>query len=99
MPKMLRHKETGEIWPYNGDLARHEDVEIFDNPDPQFQQAIAADKTVGDLEAKPATKKKAPVKKKSAPKPKSEPEAAQPDVAGEAELPDDVLDGLSLDDD
>lgn len=41
MTTMLRHKVTGEIWCYNRDLARHEDVEPFESVDPQFAAAAA----------------------------------------------------------
>lgn len=51
MPKMLRHVKTGEVWPMNPNLARHPDVEVFDQPDPQFAAAVAANKdvTLGEL--------------------------------------------------
>lgn len=51
MPKMLRHVKTGEIWPMNPNMARHPDVEIFDQVDPQFEAAMADDSgaTLGDV--------------------------------------------------
>ena len=51
MPKMLRHVKTGEIWPMNPNMARHPDVEVFDQPDKQFAAATAEDPeaTLGDV--------------------------------------------------
>lgn len=49
MAKMLRHVKTGEIWPMNPSLSRHPDVEIFDQPDPQFAAAAEENATIGDL--------------------------------------------------
>ena len=94
MPKMLRHVETGEIWPYNTNLARHDKVEVFDQPDPQFAAAAADDgATVGDLVQAEVV---APEKSKKR-KPKPEPAPAEP--APEADEDVDPLEGLDLPDD
>lgn len=57
MPTMLRHKETGEVWPYNRNLAMHGDVEPFDTPDPQFAAAAKAGATLGDVQEAAAEEK------------------------------------------
>lgn len=51
MAQMLRHVKTGEVWPFNPDMARHPDVEIFNQVDPQFAEALRgnADATLGDV--------------------------------------------------
>lgn len=105
MPRMLRHTVTGEIWPYNPDLARHDDVETYDEPDPQFAEAIEG-RTVGDLAAKAAVEEKTPprpvpTKKKAAPKKttKSAVAAAEPEPTPEPEEEDDPLEGLDLPED
>jgi len=50
MPKMLRHLETGEVFPMNPNLAMHEKMVPFDPVDEQFyieahrlQQEVEAD--------------------------------------------------------
>lgn len=57
MPKMLRHKVTGEVWPMNPDMARSDTMEVFEEPDPQFAEAK-------EEAPKPAPKRKAAPKKK-----------------------------------
>lgn len=92
MPKMCKHRTTGEVYPYNVDLARHADIEVVDEPDPQFAAAAQAnpEATIGDLqeqaqveepvvEPEPAPKKPAPKKKAQAkrkPPAKSKPASA-----------------------
>ena len=39
MPKMCVHTGSGDRWPFNVDLARHPDIIIVDEPDPQFSAA------------------------------------------------------------
>ena len=97
MPKMLRHTTTGEIWPFNVDLARHEDVEVVDHPDEQFRQAVDSGKTIGDLQedADPeqeASKPKAKAKAKRKPKAKAAAPNPDPELGD-----DDPLAGLELD--
>jgi hypothetical protein len=53
MPQMLVHAVTGERYPYNTDLARHADMQLVNEPDPQFAAAAAVDAPA------PAVRKKA----------------------------------------
>ena len=64
MPTMLKHQFTGEIYPYNPNMAKHPDMKPFDQPDPQFAAQVAADKADADAEAIKVAKKKAAAEKR-----------------------------------
>lgn len=71
MPKYLRSKsDPNYILPFNGDMAKCDNVEIVDSPDPQFD---AEAKAAADAEAIAAAKAKA------TPKAKVETSAAEPE--------------------
>ena len=70
MPTMLRHKVTGEVWCYNENLARHDDVETFESVDPQFAAAVPEPAPVVDPEPAPEPEPE------PAPEPEPEPEPA-----------------------
>jgi membrane protein involved in colicin uptake len=108
MPTMLRHRETGEMYPFNRDMAKHPDMEMIDQPDPQFKEAAAkADteeqrKNAAAMEkAAAAAKEKADAAlKKAAEQKKADALAASKKAAEEAAAEqDDVdLDGIDLSD-
>ena len=74
MPRALRNTKTGEMWPMNPELARHEDIEsvlldkdgkiIGDDPAPaEAPEAPAAASATDSAEATKKTTKKSSVVK------------------------------------
>lgn len=112
MPRMLRHNETGEIYPYNRDMAKHPDMSALDQPDPQFAKAAseAAElPPLGEEAVTPAQKKALAAQqkkadaalKKAAAQKKKDALAASKKAAEEAEAaaPDELdLSGIDLSD-
>jgi hypothetical protein len=72
MPRMLRHNTTGEMYPFNRDMAKHPSMEVYDQPDPQFKEAEQEDTAAADVPplgeeaVTPAQKKALAAKQKKA---------------------------------
>lgn len=49
MPKFLKHRVNGVIYPFNLAMSQHPDMDVFDKPDPQF--AEAKEKSAASAEA------------------------------------------------
>ena len=82
MPKMLVHSVTGERWPFNAALALHPDVEIVDEPDPQFAAAKNQEAPAPEPKKKEKVVAKKTVRKKEAQPPaQTAPEVVEADEA------------------
>ncbi len=55
MPKFLKHRVNGVIYPFNESMSKHPDMELVDEPDEQF----AAAKSKAEAEAPKKRKKRA----------------------------------------
>lgn len=92
MPKMLRHRKTGELMPMNADTARHEDMMTVEMPDMSKMEQLRG---VAHLTEKHVfdSVEDAPVYEapKTEPEPEPEPVAAEEDDVdlSDIELPDD----------
>lgn len=89
MPKMLRHRKTGELMPMNADTARHDEMMAVEVPDPSV---IRYTRGVSYLDEKHVFEgAEAPAAPDPAPAPAPEPTAeAEDDVdLSDIELPDD----------
>lgn len=55
MPKFLKHKVNGVVYPFNESMSKHPDMELVDKPDAQFAEA----KSKAEAEAPKKRKKRA----------------------------------------
>lgn len=39
MPKYLKHRVNGVIYPFNLSMSKHPEMDVFEEPDPQFAEA------------------------------------------------------------
>lgn len=93
MATMLKHVPSGEMYPFNENLARRSDMEQVLTVDPQFAEQTAAEVPKPKAKRKPRAKAKP---KEEAPAP-VEPDPVQAEVADDTDFDD--FDSLDLGDD
>lgn len=101
MARMLKHRKTGMLYPYNPDLARHPDLDDSEVVDEQFAAATKARRRKGPArsrKAQQAAKDKAAAGVAAAGATDAA-EATKPEGGDGQDPSDDGLDGLDLTDD
>ena len=58
MPKYLKHRVNGVVYPFNEAMSKNPAMELIDEPDPQFAVAANAMKAARKVETLPKTRKK-----------------------------------------
>jgi hypothetical protein len=58
MPKYLKHRVNGVVYPFNEAMSKNPAMELIDEPDPQFAVAANAKKNAKSVETLPKGRKK-----------------------------------------